>query len=81
MTVNFKGGVQNNIHNDNCDELQVGNIEQRLNTQGAYKSSQSAQNICTTTQLVEDIIENLRRNVRSVKTKHTRPDVDKSADI
>lgn len=81
MTVNFKGGVQNNIHNDNCDELQVGNIKERLNTQGAKQSFQSAQNIWMTTQLVEDIIKNLRRNVRSVKTKHTRPDVDKSADV
>lgn len=34
-----------------------------------------------TTQVVEDIIENLRKTVRSVKTKRTRPDVDKTADI
>lgn len=79
--VNLKGGIQNNIPNDNCVELQVGNIKRQLNTQGSNKSFQSAQNICMTTQVVEDIIENLRKTVRSVKTKHTRPDVDKTADI
>lgn len=81
MTMNLKGGIQNNIPNDNCVELQVGNIKQQLNTQGSNKSFQSAQNICMTTQVVEDIIENLRKTVRSVKTKRTRPDVDKTADI
>lgn len=81
MTVNLKGGIQNNIPNDNCVELQVGNIKRQLNTQGSNKSFQSAQNICMTTQVVEDIIENLQKTVRSVKTKRTRPDVDKTADI
>lgn len=55
--VNLKGGIQNNIPNDNCVELQVGNIKRQLNTQRSNKSFQSAQNICMTTQVVEDIIE------------------------
>ncbi|KAK3107765.1 hypothetical protein FSP39_021733 [Pinctada imbricata] len=39
MTVNLKGGIYNNIPNDNCVELQAGNIKKELNTQGANKTS------------------------------------------
>ena len=81
MTVNLKGGPQNNIPNDNCVELQVGNIKRQLNTQGSNKSFESAQNICMTTQVVENIVENLRKAVKSVKSKRTRPKVDMTADI
>lgn len=42
MTVNLKGGIQNNIPNDNCVELQVGNIKRQLNTQGSNRSFQSS---------------------------------------
>ena len=81
MTVNLKGGAQNNIPNDNCVELQVGNIKRQLNTQGSNKSFQSAQNICMTTQVVEDIMENLQRTIKSVKSRRIRPEVDKTCDI
>lgn len=30
MTVNLKGGIYNNIPNDNCVELQVNNIKREL---------------------------------------------------
>lgn len=79
--MNLKNVIQNNIPNDNCVELQVVNIKRQLSTQGSNKSFQSTQNICMTTQVVEDIIENLRKTVKSVKIKRTRPDVDQTADI
>ncbi|XP_062599501.1 uncharacterized protein LOC134261026 [Saccostrea cucullata] len=66
MTVNLKGGPQNNIPNDNCVELQIGNIKRQLNTQGSNKSFQSAQNICMTTQVVEAIMENVQRTVQGL---------------
>ncbi|KAK3082514.1 hypothetical protein FSP39_014368 [Pinctada imbricata] len=81
MTVNLKGGVQNNIPNDCCVELQVKNIKRQLNTQGSNKSFKSAQKICMTTQVVEDIMDKLQKSVKSFKPKGSRPEVDKSKDI
>ncbi|KAH3800679.1 uncharacterized protein LOC127837580 [Dreissena polymorpha] len=81
MTVNFKGGIYNNIPNDNCVELQVNNIKRELATQGANKSYQSAKNICMTTQVVDAIREQLVRTSKTVRSRRERPVVDKTNDI
>ncbi|XP_061187058.1 uncharacterized protein LOC133195217 [Saccostrea echinata] len=81
MTVNLKGGIYNNIPNDNCVELQVRNIKRELNTQGANKSFQSAKTICMTTQVIDSIKDQLLRTTKIVKSSRHRPDVDKTVDI
>lgn len=59
MTVNMKGGVYNNIPNDNCGELQVRNIKRELDTQEANKSFRFGRTICMTTQVIDSIKEQL----------------------
>jgi hypothetical protein len=59
ICVNLHGGVCNNIPNDNAVEIQVHNIKQELNRQGANKSYESAKQVCMTTQVVSDIKQNL----------------------
>lgn len=81
MTVNLKGGIQNNIPNDNCVEIQVHNIKSQLNTQGANKSFESAKLICMTTQVIDGIKDQLMKTTGSVKSRSTRPSVDKTKDI
>lgn len=81
MTVNLKGGIKNNIPNDNCVEIQVHNIKSQLNTQGANKSFQSARLICMTTQVVDGIKDQLMKSTKTVKSRSTRPTVDKTGDI
>lgn len=73
MTVNLKGGIKNNIPNDNCVEIQVHNIKSQLNTQGANKSFQSARLICMTTQEVDGIKDQLMKSTKTVKSRSTRP--------
>lgn len=81
MTVNLKGGIKNNIPNDNCVEIQVHNIKSQLNTQGANKSFKSARLICMTTQVVDGIKDQLMKSTKTVKSRSTRPTVDKTGDI
>ena len=81
MTVNLKGGICNNIPNDNCVELQVGNIKKELNTQGANKTFESARTICMTTQVIDSIKGQLMHTTKAVKSSSKRADVDKSDDI
>lgn len=81
MTVNLKGGIYNNIPNDNCVELQVRNIKKELNTQGANKSFRSAKTICMTTQVIDGIKEQLMHTTKTTKSSRNRPDVDKTTDI
>lgn len=81
MCVNLKGGINNNIPNDNCVELQVKNIKSQLNTQGVNKSFNSARTVCLTTQVVHGVKENLLRTTHVVKSKRHRPEVVKANDI
>lgn len=81
MTVNLKGGIYNNIPNDNCVELQVRNIKKELITQGANKSFRSAKTICMTTQVIDGIKEQLMHTTKTTKSSRSRPDVDKTTDI
>ena len=81
MTVNLKGGIQNNIPNDNCVEIQVHNIKSQLNTQGANKSFESAKLICMTTQVVDGIKNLFMNTTKTVKSRSTRPSVDKTRDV
>jgi hypothetical protein len=81
MTVNLKGGVHNNIPNDNCVELQVNNIKKELDTQGANKSFKSAKTIAMTTQVVDSIKQQLIRTTKTARSKGDRPTVDKCKDV
>lgn len=81
MCVNLKGAIGNNIPNDNCVQLQVRNIKAQLNTQGVNKSFDSANKVCMTSQIVEDIRENMIYKTKSVKSRRSRPKVDTTKDI
>ena len=80
MCINLKGGVTNNIPNDNGIELQVKNIK-KTNSQGVNKTFDSSQKVCMTTQVIEDIKLNLINKTKCVQSKRHRPDVDKTKDI
>ncbi|XP_048780367.2 uncharacterized protein LOC125683347 [Ostrea edulis] len=81
MTVNLKGGTGQCIPNDNCVELQVGNIKSQLNTQGSNKSYKSAKQICMTTQVIDAVKESLMSFTKTARSKSSRPVVDKMKDI
>ena len=81
MCVNLHGGKSSNIPNDNAVEIQVHNIKQELNRQGANKSYASAKQICMTTQVKSDIKQNLIRSTKTARSKRERTPVDKSGDI
>lgn len=81
MCVNLKGGINSNIPNDNCVELQVKNIKSQLNTQGVNKSFNSARIVCLTTQVVQGVKENLISSTHVVKSKRHRPEVVKANDV
>lgn len=81
MTANLVGGTGHNIPNDNCVEIQVHNIKSQLQSQGSNKSFESAKNICLTSQVIEDIKEQLMKTTYSYKTKRFRPPVDNTKDI
>jgi hypothetical protein len=81
MCINLKGGISSNIPNDNGVELQVKQIKAILNTQGVNKSFESAKRVCMTTQVINDMSDNLIKETKSVKSKRSRPPVDKSKDI
>lgn len=81
MTINLKGGIENNIPNDNCVEIQVHNIKTQLNTQGAKISFQSARLICMNTQVVDGIKDQLMKSTKTAKPRSTIPTVDKTGNI
>lgn len=81
MTVNLFGGTGHNIPYDNCVEIQVHNIKSQLESQGSNKSFESAKNICLTSQVIEEIKEQLKKTTHSYKTKRFRPPVDNTKDI
>ena len=78
---NLQGGVRNNIPNDNAVELQVGEIKKQLQREGSNKSFQSAQKICKTTQVVNEVVKNLQKQTQSHVSSRKRPAVEKHQDI
>lgn len=81
MTVNLKGGMLNNIPNDDCVELQVRNIKKELKREGANKSFRSAKTICMTTQVIDGIKEQLMHTTKTTKSSWKMPDVKWTTDI
>jgi uncharacterized C2H2 Zn-finger protein len=81
MTVNLMGGIENNIPNDNCVEIQVHKIKHALNAQGPNKSFDSAKTICMTSQVVDGIKQNVMKSSRTQRSNRSRSVVDKSKDI
>lgn len=81
MCVNLHGGIQNNIPNDNCVELQVKHIKNQLNTQGVNKSFSSARKVCKTTQVVEEVKQQMIKTTKTARSKRERPSSDNSKDI
>jgi uncharacterized C2H2 Zn-finger protein len=78
---NLEGGINNNIPNDNCVELQVHKIKRQLQTQGANKSFDSAKLVTLTIQVVDALKKNLNYENETVRSARIRPGVDKSIDI
>ncbi|XP_062578146.1 uncharacterized protein LOC134240049 [Saccostrea cucullata] len=78
---NLMGGVDQNIPNDNCVELQIKKIKTQLNTQGANKSFNSAKVVTMSTQVIDTMEKKLMQVNNTVKAGRKRPEVDKSTDI
>lgn len=57
------------------------NIKSQLQSQGSNKSFESAKNICLTSQVIEEIKEQLIKTTHFYKTKRFRPPVDNIKDI
>lgn len=81
ISTNLVGGVDKNIPNDNCVELQVKTIKNQLKTQGANKSFNSARTITLTTQVLDDVKMSLLKENNNVRSSRVRPGVDKRTDI
>ena len=81
ISQNLMGGVDQNIPNDNCVELQIKKIKTQLNTQGANKSFNSAKIVTMSTQVIDTMKHELMQVNNTVKTGRKRPEVDKSIDI
>jgi hypothetical protein len=81
ISTNLVGGVDKNIPNDNCVEIQVKTIKNQLKTQGANKSFESARTITLTTQVLDEVKMNLVRENNTIRSSRNRPNVDKSVDI
>ena len=80
VAVNLKGGIGENIPNDNCVELQVKRIKEKVMAQGANKSFASASVATRTTQIVDQIGQQMRAGSAKAKGKK-RCQVDKTEDI
>lgn len=81
VSVNHKGGVGQNIPNDNLVEIQVHNIKAELQTQGPNKSFESAQQICKTAQVVDKMSTNLSSACTKGTPSGEHPEVDRKKDI
>lgn len=81
ISTNLVGGVDKNIPNDNCVELQVKTIKNQLKTQGANKSFNSARTITLTTQVLDDVKMSLLKENNTIRSSRVRPGVDKRTDI
>lgn len=80
-TLALVGGVDKNIPNDNCVELQVKTIKNQIKTQGANKSFNSARTITLTTQVLDDVKMSLLKENNTIRSSRVRPGVDKRTDI
>ncbi|XP_065928085.1 uncharacterized protein [Magallana gigas] len=78
---NLMGGVDQNIPNDNCVELQIKKIKSQLNTQGSNKSFNSAKVVTMSTQVIDNMKQKLMQVNNTVRAGRKRPQVDKSVDI
>lgn len=81
ISTNLVGGVDKNIPNDNCVELQVKTIKNQFKTQGANKSFNSSKTITLTTQVLDDVKMNLIKENNTIRLSQVRPGVDKRTDI
>ena len=61
ISVNLKGGIGQNIPNDDLCELQVRRIKGPLATQGPNKSFDSAQVLCKTSHVLDQLKEGLQK--------------------
>ncbi|XP_070545028.1 uncharacterized protein [Ptychodera flava] len=80
-TVNLKGGIGHNIPNDNMVEIQVHTIKEKLRAQGANVSYQSAKISACTTQIADEIRDNLAKQAHVKVKEHKIKKPDKSVDI
>lgn len=78
---NLMGGVDQNVPNDNCVELQIKKIKTQLNAQGANKSFNSAKVVTMSTQVIDTMKQKLMQVNNTVKAGRKRPEIDKSKDI
>lgn len=81
ISTNLVGGVDKNIPNDNCVELQVKTIKNQFKTQGANKSFNSSKTITLTTQVLDDVKMNPIKENNTIRLSQVRPGVDKRTDI
>ena len=81
ISVNLKGGIGENMPNDDLCELQVKRIKGPFATQGPNKSFESAQIICKTSQVVEQLKRNLQKRSLAIRGSRDRTDAKKTEDV
>ena len=78
---NLHGGLGQNIPNDELCELQVRRIKGPLATQGPNKSFESAQVICNTSHVLDNLKEVFQKRSKAFRGGRKRAEADKRIDV
>ncbi|KAK3097714.1 hypothetical protein FSP39_012382 [Pinctada imbricata] len=80
-SANLQGGLGRNIPNDNLVEILVQTVKKKVYCQGANASYASVRKAALTTQIQEEIKENLQSQCDKKKSGSKRPKANKTSDI
>lgn len=80
-SANLQGGIGKNIPNDNLLEIMVQTVKKKIYSQGANATYTSVQRAALTTQIQEDIKQNLQTQCNKKQSGSRRPDANKRSDI
>lgn len=79
-SANLQGGIGNNIPCDNLVEILVQTVKKHVYAQGANGTYQSVRKAALTTQIQDEIKENIQKECDK-KSGKRRPEASKSSDI
>lgn len=80
-SANLQGGIGNNIPCDNLVEILVQAVKKNVYVQGANATYQSVRKATLTTQIQDEIKENIEKECDKNKSGKRRPGASKSSDI
>lgn len=80
-SANLQGGIGKNIPNDNLLEIMVQTVKKKIYSQGANATYTSVQRAALTTQIQEEIKQNLQTQCNKKQSGSRRPDANKTSDI